>query len=646
MRKALFSFLASVIVLSFISISYSQSSPITITSPSVGEIILAGKSYVIQWTAPPEAIYFRLRFSMDNGMIWKTITPALIQTTSFTWSVPVLTANKKKCLLRVIGYDVTFAKIGMGQSNAPFTIEVVRLRSPNGGEILTPSDSIKINWTTNTTRNTVGKVRLYYSKNGGIDWNLIGTVKGNNPETYDWKVPMVYRTKSNCKMMLVLMDYYGNSLGADTSDGFFTIVNNPVKPTVSLISLPPNPFGLLTTQVITWQSNMACNYAVELGGNGIPGSGTLLSSGSVAPDVPMDEAIHGRQLSFATSTPLWIYITDLLGRTGSASVDLSLKPPVLIPVGPEPNQITILPGEQRAYVVCRSNNSVAVLDTNPQSLTYNSVLKYVGVGIRPNWAASTPDGSRVYVTNGGDTSIDIDSISVIETSTDTVIDTIQFGSETVPNGIAVTPDGTRAYFASFDKSIYVLDTDPGSLTYHTIIDQIPRPLLLSGSIAISPDGSKTVVNWQGMIAHAVDIIDIDPASPTYNLIIGTPVPIVSGLGGDVAISPDNAFVYATNPYNKLCKIDLQTFDTLVNGPFAGQGAFALTPDGTLLLMGNPNSTLLSIIVASDLSLVATVDMGTSLGFSGGIHITPDGSRAYMIGNITSPTGEVIVVPLL
>jgi YVTN family beta-propeller protein len=751
MRKPLFSLLVSVVVLSSVFISYSHSSPITITSPNGGEVIPAGSTYDISWEASVDASHFKLKYSMDNGVTWLPILGAENMTEKhYLWTVPTPVANRRSCRIRVKGYNAANINVGTDTSDAPFTIEVakivqpnggetlssgssypiqweingtkspvtkvnlyyttdggvsyvlitsiptvdprtrpwamsypwtvptplsnkkntcylrvkayngstvvgsdtsdkpftievVRLASPNGGEILTPDDSITIRWTTNSTKRTVGRVRLYYSKNRGIDWNSIATVKGNNPGIYDWKVPMVSTTKSNCKMKVVLTDSYGNSLGADTSDGLFTIVSNPVKPIVSLISLPPNPFGLLTSQVITWQSNVACNYAVELGGNGIPGSGTTLSSGPVAPGVPMDETIYGTQLSFATSIPLWIYIMDPLGRTGSASVDLTMKPMVSIPIPKlEFGGTTILPGGQKAYLPVTGANSIAVLDINPESPTYNSVLKNIAVGSRPNKAASTPDGSRVYVTNGGGT-VGVDSISVIETSTDTVIDTIEFGE--AANGIAVTPDGTRAYFATFDERVYILDTDPGSSTYHLVIGQILRTALLSGNIAISPDGSKAVVNWQGMMAHAVDVIDVDPGSPTYNFIIGTPVPIVSGVDGDVAISPDNAFAYATNAYNQLCKIDLQTFDILVNGPLAAQRAFALTLDGTLLLMGNSSSTLLSIIAASDLSLVATVEIGTRLRGSGGIQITPDGSRAYMVGNIVSPPSEVIVVPL-
>ena len=65
--------------------------------------------------------------------------------------------------------------------------------------------------------------------------------------------------------------------------------------------------------------------------------------------------------------------------------------------------------------------------------------------------AISPDGARAYVNNH-----DSGTVSVINTASNTVVDTITVGSG--PYGIAITPDGNRAYVASYDGTVSVIDT--------------------------------------------------------------------------------------------------------------------------------------------------------------------------------------------
>jgi YVTN family beta-propeller protein len=66
--------------------------------------------------------------------------------------------------------------------------------------------------------------------------------------------------------------------------------------------------------------------------------------------------------------------------------------------------------------------------------------------------AVTPDEEKVYVTNSDD-----NTVSVINTSKNAVIATVNVGS--VPVGIAVTPDGTRAYVVNWnDNNVSVINT--------------------------------------------------------------------------------------------------------------------------------------------------------------------------------------------
>jgi YVTN family beta-propeller protein len=76
-------------------------------------------------------------------------------------------------------------------------------------------------------------------------------------------------------------------------------------------------------------------------------------------------------------------------------------------------------------------NTVSVIDT-----VTNTVTATVHVGITPLGVAITPDGKKVYVTNA-----ESDNVSVIDTATNKVIATVNSGKYTInyPTGVAIGP---------------------------------------------------------------------------------------------------------------------------------------------------------------------------------------------------------------
>src|SRR6266853_131948 len=88
-------------------------------------------------------------------------------------------------------------------------------------------------------------------------------------------------------------------------------------------------------------------------------------------------------------------------------------------------------GQTFAYVADTDSNSVSVIDT-----TSNKLIDTVAVGDNPIGVAITPDGSRAYVTNPFS-----NSVSVIDTATNSVTATV---STENPYGAAITPNGFRS----------------------------------------------------------------------------------------------------------------------------------------------------------------------------------------------------------
>jgi cysteine-rich repeat protein len=194
---------------------------VTVVKPNGGEVIPSGSIYNIQWLKSSDAVKFDLQYSMNNGTTsWTTIVTG-IAGSSYNWTVPKPKKNKKNCLVKVIGYDASNVEVGQDTSDAIFTIEVVKVTSPNGEETWKAGETHAIKWTTNGTNKLVKKVKLYYTYNGGTNWILIYTFLNSNPGTYSWRVPSA--NSANCKVKVVLKDKLGTTIGSDVSDTIFTI---------------------------------------------------------------------------------------------------------------------------------------------------------------------------------------------------------------------------------------------------------------------------------------------------------------------------------------------------------------------------------------------------------------------------------------
>src|SRR5258708_12085417 len=101
------------------------------------------------------------------------------------------------------------------------------------------------------------------------------------------------------------------------------------------------------------------------------------------------------------------------------------------PTASGPSGITTTPNG-RVYVGNQYSNSVTVHDAS------GNLLGTIGGFAFQNWVSSTPNGSRVFVTNGNSA-----SLSIIDTSSNGIIATVPVGSN--PTSVAVSADGVSAY---------------------------------------------------------------------------------------------------------------------------------------------------------------------------------------------------------
>jgi uncharacterized protein (TIGR03118 family) len=204
-----------------------------------------------------------------------------------------------------------------------------------------------------------------------------------------------------------------------------------------------------------------------------------------------------------------------------------------------------------------------------------------------------------------------DSVSVIDTATNTVIANIAVGS--FPQGLTINPNGSRAWVSN-NNSISVIDT-----ATNTIIATIAGTG--TGGFAFTPDGSRAYATNFG--ANSVSVIDT-----ATNTVIAT---VTVGAGpGDVAITPNGTRAYVTNLFSSSVSVINTATNTVVatiSNVFQPVND-AITPDGTRVYVTNSSATFgaVSVIDTATNTVIATVGVGPD---DQGLAITPDGTHAYV-----------------
>ena len=253
----------------------------------------------------------------------------------------------------------------------------------------------------------------------------------------------------------------------------------------------------------------------------------------------------------------------------------------------------------------------------------------------PEGVAVHPSGTRVYV---GDSFGSL--VSVIDTATNTVTATFPCGSSNSTHGLAVNPEGTRLYMASLGK-LCVIDTDPSSPTYHTVVATLTAGSALWG-VAINPSGSRVYVT--DSLFGNVLVIDTATNTVVDKVSLGMQVHVPEG----VVVSPSGARVYVANDSGggvadqTLLVIDTGSntvIDTLRLG-LRSQGV-AVNSSGTRLYVTNIVDTAgkgsVSVIDTNTNTVIDTVPVGNS---PYGIAVHPSDTAVY-VANLSSNNVSVI-----
>lgn len=222
---------------------------------------------------------------------------------------------------------------------------------------------------------------------------------------------------------------------ANTGSDDVSVIDTSTNTVTTTVSVGVKPYYATAVGTDIYVTNGASNTVSV-----IDGTNNTVTATIPVGAYPRGIKAHGTDLYVANygnpnySGGNYISVIDSLTDTVSDTV--------ILPAGSAGPRGVVVNGS-KVYVSNFLTDNVSVIDT-----ATNEVVDTVSVGAGPRGLASV--GDNVYVEN-----FDDGTISVIDTDTDTVTDTVVVGHS--PSGMGVS--GTDIYVSSFqDNRVYILDT--------------------------------------------------------------------------------------------------------------------------------------------------------------------------------------------
>ena len=305
--------------------------------------------------------------------------------------------------------------------------------------------------------------------------------------------------------------------------------------------------------------------------------------------------------------------------------------------------------------ITMSANGFGTISTPNQDIANPAVGKYVfGVAL-------TPDGNFGYAPNNTD-----NTVSVIQTSTNTVISTISLStlisSTSGPKGAAASPDGKYVYVVGASKVtpgngvVVVIDTATQTIStnYEFVAgDSANKSKFDPQLVAVAPNGNILIFNDYQLTGTSTLPNEVTLLSPAGVPLTNSPITLTGGIGrptnlGAIAVNPQGTLLYVGNmKSNNVSVVDLtnNTFTgniALPAGTNFGPVALAFNPTGTRLYVGhsdgNFNNSIGKILAIDTIPTSATFNTVLNIAASQTI-----GGGYLPQGIQTSPTGTQLFI---
>ncbi|MCW2654318.1 MAG: hypothetical protein JWR32_5294 [Mycobacterium sp.] len=290
-----------------------------------------------------------------------------------------------------------------------------------------------------------------------------------------------------------------------------------------------------------------------------------------------------------------------------------------IDVGGFPHDLAVSPDGRHVYLA--GNDGLSVIDTST-----NSVVETIAIADHGNTlggVAVSPDGAFAYVTNNS-----ANTLSILNTSTNTVAFTVPVGRG--PWHVVINPNGARAY---------IVNIGAGTLS---VVNTVDRVVLVNvditttqrgpAQLAVSPSGGRVYV--ANNFDNTLSVISGSASSIEKTIKLEAP--------NGVAASRDR--VYVTQDLGGVTPRNVTVLDPHANHNVIGTVAvgarpsgMAVSPDGTRLYVANTDDDTVSVVDTASDAAIDTIAVGhTPLE----VAVSPDSTRVYVINQSDSAVSVI------
>ncbi|WP_183558574.1 gliding motility-associated C-terminal domain-containing protein [Mucilaginibacter sp. SP1R1] len=305
-----------------------------------------------------------------------------------------------------------------------------------------------------------------------------------------------------------------------------------------------------------------------------------------------------------TATPSnspYAYITNSASASVSVINAATNKIVATIPMGADPQDITVSHDGKKIYVSDPISRTISVINT-----VTNTVIATIPVPVGSFSMVVSPDNSKLYLV-AINPDLGNDDIYIINTTTYNITSTLRVG---VSIGIiALSPDGSTLYATdNVQNKLLVISASDGQLLKTIIVGTAPE------GVMVSKDGGTAYVCNSG--SNTVSVINTITNIVSKTVTVGT-APFA------LALSPDGNILYVSGYGDGTVAAINTSSNTVLFKADAGQYpmGISVTPNGASVYVANSNSGTVTVIDALSGVKQETIPVGLN-PFSIGSFITP------------------------